>query len=513
MGVNVTRVVKFIRKGDKGSDAVRYWLIPSVSSVSMSDVEDGDGKPTPSSVSCRLVKQVGDDTPTTIVNASSAGFTMSYTLKRNDNVLSRVMTYSGGNVNVPTNTAYRAIEFYLYRADQLIDTATIAIVCDGEQGEPGTPGQDGDDAISIKVSPQTIVLKHNGKRQLIRVFVDLFKGETQIPYSDATQGNMLCSTLTSGDRTITDGLTWDFGTENGRFYYSFIYSGTTDISMEIPFTVTYNGKQYPEKIIIQTIADGDRGPAMRGPQAWNDCATGYAFQCGAEGEEWKDVVLYDGNYYSCIKSHTKTANNYPGSTADQTNKYWRLGQQIELVATKILLASYALVKNLGVECIDMRDAAGNILFQAKGGNVICKTGTFENVVFSGLLRKKKTTVVSGNFSDIFIFDESDESYNIDFAKSGTWLELQYLPSDISVYPKGMRALCGNTILLYNRTQFAIGISAPCCTSYDGGPVSFNSIVIGTNQYASLECRIGSYNNIETAYFVAQKGNISNSLDN
>lgn len=380
MGVNVTRVVKFIRKGDKGSDAVRYWLIPSVSSVSMSDVENGDGKPTPSSVSCRLVKQVGDDTPTTIADASSAGFTMSYTLKRNDNVLSRVMTYSGGNVNVPTNTAYRAIEFYLYRADQLIDTATIAIVCDGE---PGTPGQNGNDAISIKVSPQTVVLKHNGKRQLIKVFVDLFKGETQIPYSDATQGNMLCSTLTSGDRTITDGLTWNFGTENGRFYYSFIYSGTTDISMEIPFTVTYNGKQYPEKIIAQTIADGDRGPALRGPQAWSDCATGYAFQCGADGEAWKDVVLYGNNYYSCVKSHAKTADNYPGSTADQSNGYWQLGDKIELVATKILLASYALVKNLGVECIDMRDAAGNILFQVKGGNVTCKTGTFENIKVSG----------------------------------------------------------------------------------------------------------------------------------
>ena len=53
------------------------------------------------------------------------------------------------------------------------------------------------------------------------------------------------------------------------------------------------------------------------------------------------------------------------------------------MATKILLASYALVKNLGVECIDMRDAAGNILFQAKGGNVTCKTGTFENIKVSG----------------------------------------------------------------------------------------------------------------------------------
>lgn len=130
---------------------------------------------------------------------------------------------------------------------------------------------------------------------------------------------------------------------------------------------------------------GEPGAVLRGPQAWSDCVTGYDFQCGGEGESWKDVVLYDNNYYSCVKSHAKTADNYPGSTADQSNGYWQLGDKIELVATKILLASYALVKNLGVECIDMRDAAGNILFQAKGGNVTCKTGTFDGITVRNAL--------------------------------------------------------------------------------------------------------------------------------
>lgn len=128
---------------------------------------------------------------------------------------------------------------------------------------------------------------------------------------------------------------------------------------------------------------GDRGPALRGPQAWSDCANGYAFQAGGDSEAWEDVVMYGNNYYSCVKNHTKTASNYPGSTADQNNHYWQLGDKIELVATKILLATYALVKNLGVECIDMKDANGNVLFQAKDGNVTCKTGTFENIKVSG----------------------------------------------------------------------------------------------------------------------------------
>lgn len=128
---------------------------------------------------------------------------------------------------------------------------------------------------------------------------------------------------------------------------------------------------------------GDRGPALRGPQAWSDCAVGYMFQSGASGEEYKDVVLYGGYYYSCIKSHTKTASNNPGSATDTNSGLWKLADPVEIVATKILLAQYALVKNLGVEAIDMKDANGNIIFQAKDGNVTCNSGTFKNITVKG----------------------------------------------------------------------------------------------------------------------------------
>lgn len=143
---------------------------------------------------------------------------------------------------------------------------------------------------------------------------------------------------------------------------------------------------------------GEQGAVLRGPQAWSDCAVGFAFKAGETGDAWKDVVLYNGNYYSCIKSHTKTSSNYPGSSADQANGYWQLGDKIELVATKILLATYALVQNLGVEAIDMRDGDGNILFQAKDGNVTCKTGTFQNCIIEGYFQTKFTEVGSGSFT-------------------------------------------------------------------------------------------------------------------
>lgn len=165
---------------------------------------------------------------------------------------------------------------------------------------------------------------------------------------------------------------------------------------------------------------GDRGPALRGPQAWSDCAVGYTFQSGANGEEFKDVVMYGNNYYSCIKSHTKTASNNPTSTTDTNNGYWKLADKFEIVATKILLAQYALVKNLGVESVDMKDSAGNIIFQAKDGNVTCNSGTFNNIKVTGNSEFSGTMkAVSGSFKSLDCVDDSGKVVgNITFGSDG-----------------------------------------------------------------------------------------------
>lgn len=124
---------------------------------------------------------------------------------------------------------------------------------------------------------------------------------------------------------------------------------------------------------------GSRGPALRGPLSWKDQPTGFQFQAGTEGEQWVDVVLYNGYFYVCKTSHEKTAINFPLSAHDARNGYWQLGDNMDLVATKILLSEYAVIKNLGAEAIEMKDADGNVIFEAKDGNVTCQTGTFNNV--------------------------------------------------------------------------------------------------------------------------------------
>lgn len=203
-------------------------------------------------------------------------------------------------------------------------------------------------------------------------------------------------------------------------------------------------------------AKGDRGPALRGPQAWSDCAVGYVFQSGASGEEYKDIVLYGGYYYSCIKSHTKTASNYPVSATDTNSGLWQLADPVEIVATKILLAQYALVKNLGVEAIDMKDANGNIIFQAKDGNVTCNSGTFKNGTFTNVK-------VIGSIRNPF--NLANSSFDVDYSDNvamlssdGGWLDVYSMPWDVS--QSGRRLTIVNykwgSTLAYGKA----GISAP-----------------------------------------------------
>lgn len=136
---------------------------------------------------------------------------------------------------------------------------------------------------------------------------------------------------------------------------------------------------------------GQRGPALRGPQNWEDVAVGYSFEAGGEDEDFQDVVIYKDNYYVCAQSHTKTASNDPKTEAakSSTTALWKIGSKFDLVATKILLADYALIKNLGAEALELYDKDGNTIFKVaktkdSSGNevaeVTCNTGTFKNIV-------------------------------------------------------------------------------------------------------------------------------------
>lgn len=134
---------------------------------------------------------------------------------------------------------------------------------------------------------------------------------------------------------------------------------------------------------------GEKGPSLR-IQDWADCPTNAYFYAGKDGEAYKDVVIYNGNYYSCTQTHSKQSGVLPTNS-----NYWVLGDKIELVATNVLLATYSLIKNLGAEAIEMKDSNGNVVFSAKNGTVTCNTGNFNNVTVSGTL-----SGVTGSFKTL-----------------------------------------------------------------------------------------------------------------
>ena len=165
-------------------------------------------------------------------------------------------------------------------------------------------------------------------------------------------------TTTVQSTTATNKYLWN--------YEKIVYTNNTTAYTDPRIIGTY-GDKGDKGDTGETGPQGSRGPALRGPQAWNDCATGYAFKQGAEGEAYVDVVLYNGYYYVCKKSHTKSSTNYPGSSADQTNGYWQLGDSVDLIATKVLLAANAIINFAQTNQILVMKSDGTTVALGLGG--------------------------------------------------------------------------------------------------------------------------------------------------
>lgn len=260
----------------------------------------------------------------------------------------------------------------------------------------GAEGAAGKDAINIQLSMLSIVHKKSQFVGSYSIDVQAFRAGKEI--------TCRCSCYASSDTTTgisIRGVKYKMGR---RFLITIEKNAIVNDTLVVE--VSADKTNFIYKIPFRTVEDGEPGAkgevgaTLRGPQSWENCGNGYSFESGASGEEWKDVVIYNSGYYSCIKSHVKTATNFPGSDEDQNNHYWRLGSPIEMVIAKIILTQYQLVDNLGVKVIEMKDENDKIMFLAKDGKVICNGGIFQNISVSGdisvgRLRYNENTVTDG----------------------------------------------------------------------------------------------------------------------
>lgn len=260
----------------------------------------------------------------------------------------------------------------------------------------GADGAAGKDAINIQMSMPTIVHKKSQFAGTYAIDVRAYKAGVELACSVSVE---VPSNYASSVKASV--------INNGKGKRVIVVIGANiDVYTNLAFAVKVENVTYKYTIPVKTIADGEdgkrgeTGATLRGPQSWANCGNGYSFESGASGEEWKDVVIYNSDYYSCIKSHIRTETNFPGSAEDQNNQYWRLGSPIEMVIAKIILSQYQLVDNLGVKVIEMKDENGKMMFLAKGGKVICNGGIFQNISVSGdisvgRLRYNENTVTDG----------------------------------------------------------------------------------------------------------------------
>ena len=427
MGVSITRIVKFIRKG-KGVIVAQSRNVHNYTYKEWTEFYGLSG---------RSVNWDG------IINVSD--FSVGDTMVINGTVSDK-----------------KSITISLYAKVTAIDTNRAIITAQSlyyiASGENGEDGNDGVDAITIDITPPIILHKKTATNTSYAVTIKVFEGTKQLISSNGSGSSFKCNVDTSNFPTGLKG-----NTVAGTNVYTLILvvEANSNPSKDITISIVCRGVTHKRTVSFKTVADGqpgakgDRGPALRGPQAWSDCAVGYMFQSGASGEEYKDVVLYGNNYYSCIKSHTKTGKE-TGANNTLSTDYWKLADKLEIVATKILLAQYALVKNLGVEAIDMKDANGNIIFQAKDGNVTCNSGTFTNGTFTNVK-------VIGSIRNPF--NLANGSFDVDYSDNvamlssgGGWLDAYSMPWDVS--QNGRRLSIVNYKWGSTMAQGQAAISAP-----------------------------------------------------
>lgn len=489
MGVSITRIVKFIRKG-KGVIVAQSQNVYNYTYKEWTQFYGLSG---------RSVNWDG------IINVSdfSVGDTMVINGTVSDKQRITISLYAKVTA-IDTNRA-------------IITAQSLYYIASGENGENGN---DGIDAITIDITPPIILHKKTATNTSYAVTIKVFEGTKQLISSNGSGSSFKCNVDTSNFPTGLKG-----NTVAGTNVYTLILvvEANSNPSKDIAISIVCRGVTHKRTVSFKTVADGqpgakgDRGPALRGPQAWSDCAVGYMFQSGASGEEYKDVVLYGNNYYSCIKSHTKTGKE-TGANNTLSTDYWKLADKLEIVATKILLAQYALVKNLGVEAIDMKDADDNIIFQAKDGEVTCNKGTFNNITVKGnstFEGSVKANMFYGTVKKVtpgstYTIDPVNEPYNFYYVENPTKRTFIVFPKaanydglEINIFTKSLpsSSLSYRTIVkaqvnddLYVKQNAAIVSRDLAVEKINVGYTNFknSSVTTATDSYIRFKCIGGAW---------------------
>lgn len=268
---------------------------------------------------------------------------------------------------IPANQEVNAdVVFYVvYKKVGYTYTYQIKTIADGEKGDKG---DDGADAVDIQMTTNSIAHKKASTSSTYSVTFKVKVGKSLAEYG-TDDGKFHINDIPAS--SLPDGVTYTkTGGTAGATYvtYKLTIAKNVSVNTNFSFVVYYGSIGYSRTFSITTVEDGEpgakgeKGAILRGPQDWTSLSDGYNFYQGADGEEYKDVVIYSGNYYSCIQTHAKSSSILPTNS-----EYWKLGDKFELVATSVLLADNAQIKMLQGQSILLQDLSSGMKMLLQGG--------------------------------------------------------------------------------------------------------------------------------------------------
>lgn len=253
---------------------------------------------------------------------------------------------------------------------------SFGAVKDGTNGTNGTNGTDGADGVSYAIllsTGATVPCTSDAELKAEALTLQLLKDGAAVTFSPtvtilSAANDVLATYSMQQDTYSTHNIT--------LLFTSTIKHGT--VNPVAPQSISVTARVGGKTVAVQrfNVVYDSPTPFVRKETVWS---SGLTFHNG-------DIILLggkvdNGNVFSWRCPVSGNSNEIPSldvsNNPSTTN--WVQFSYFNMVATNLLLASYALIENLGVGAVEMKNSAGETVFYAKGGSVKCDTGTFNNV--------------------------------------------------------------------------------------------------------------------------------------
>lgn len=211
---------------------------------------------------------------------------------------------------------------------------------------------------------------------------------------------------------------------------------------------------------LSVVEKGEKG-AIERPRKWEDIPSGDSLQCGAAGEAYIDIVLYNDSWYQCIKSHIKGNGVVPTNTI-----YYKSISDYQRLATNIFLANKAFINNLQVGDV-LIEKNGQKLLVANEDGIECNNGKFNNVEVNGII-----TSVGNNYTvkidnGVIYFITSDNIYHLGLDSNGKpdWVNNDEVFT--FTFYTGNLISSVRSVTLYTKDKKTYYTNASCTTKANG----------------------------------------------